>query len=133
MTLLFAGRPLTAETRSLDDRQADDRVAATLRLHSEAGVPGGSAGAVAGGEGAFAPSIGQLIGGHPEPSNVAYEVEKRASRDFDGLVRFCAENGIETFAVFCCEVERVQSTIQVRDFCPAVGVAVPLGNLVQVP
>ncbi|MBT6118010.1 MAG: PhzF family phenazine biosynthesis protein [Rhodospirillaceae bacterium] len=47
----------------------------------------------------------------------------RIAPDFGGLTRFCVENGIETVATFCTEVERPGSTIHVRDFCPAVGVA----------
>lgn len=43
--------------------------------------------------------------------------------DFAGLVPFCHDHGVETVAVFCEEVEQPDSTIHVRDFCPAVGVA----------
>lgn len=43
--------------------------------------------------------------------------------DFAGLVQLCHDHGIQTVAVFCSEVERPESTLHVRDFCPAVGVA----------
>ncbi|MDJ0779216.1 MAG: PhzF family phenazine biosynthesis protein [Gammaproteobacteria bacterium] len=43
--------------------------------------------------------------------------------DFDAIVDFCHAHGLETIALFCREVERPASTIHVRDFCPAVGVA----------
>lgn len=43
--------------------------------------------------------------------------------DFDGIVEFCRASGIETVAVFCREVKNSDSTIHVRDFCPAVGVS----------
>ncbi|MDH3536083.1 MAG: PhzF family phenazine biosynthesis protein [Gammaproteobacteria bacterium] len=43
--------------------------------------------------------------------------------DFNGMVDFCNENGIETIAVFCREVDNPDNTIHVRDFCPAVGVS----------
>jgi trans-2,3-dihydro-3-hydroxyanthranilate isomerase len=43
--------------------------------------------------------------------------------DFDGLTDYCKNYEIDTVAVFCTEVEHPQSTVHVRDFCPAVGVA----------
>ena len=52
---------------------------------------------------------------------------RRIAPDFEGLRVFCTENGIETVAAFCSEVERPGSTIHVRDFCPAVGVAESAG------
>ena len=48
---------------------------------------------------------------------------RRIAPDFGGLVGFCRDHGVETVAVFCSEVERAESTLHVRDFCPAVGVA----------
>jgi PhzF family phenazine biosynthesis protein len=47
---------------------------------------------------------------------------RKITPDFAGLVLFCHDHGVETVAVFCEEVERSDSTIHVRDFCPAVGV-----------
>ena len=52
---------------------------------------------------------------------------RRIAPDFEGLRVFCRENGFETVAAFCSEVERPGSTIHVRDFCPAVGVAESAG------
>ena len=52
---------------------------------------------------------------------------RRIAPDFDGLRSFCQAHGIETVAAFCSEVERPESTIHVRDFCPAVGVAESAG------
>ena len=52
---------------------------------------------------------------------------RRIAPDFEGLRVFCKENGIETVAAFCSEVERPESTVHVRDFCPAVGVAESAG------
>lgn len=43
--------------------------------------------------------------------------------DFGGLTRFCQDHGLETVVVVSTEVERPASTVHVRDFCPAVGVA----------
>ncbi len=43
--------------------------------------------------------------------------------DFGGIVDYCHQHGIETVATFCREVERADSTLHVRDFCPAVGVS----------
>jgi len=43
--------------------------------------------------------------------------------DFDGLVKLCRDHGLDTVALFSSEVERAESTLHVRDFCPAVGVA----------
>ena len=48
---------------------------------------------------------------------------RRVVPDFTGLVAFCYDHGLQTVALFCTEVERPGSTIHVRDFCPAVGVA----------
>jgi PhzF family phenazine biosynthesis protein len=47
----------------------------------------------------------------------------RIKPDFGGMVRLFHEHGIETIAVFSTEVERPGSTVHLRDFCPAVGVA----------
>lgn len=47
----------------------------------------------------------------------------RIAPDFGALSRYCKKNGFETVATFCTEVEQAESTIHVRDFCPAVGVA----------
>ena len=47
---------------------------------------------------------------------------RRIDPNFGGLTRFCHENGFETVAAFCTEVERPDHTLHVRDFCPAVGV-----------
>ncbi len=43
--------------------------------------------------------------------------------DFGAIVDFCHAHELETIALFCREVEHPGSTIHVRDFCPAVGVA----------
>jgi PhzF family phenazine biosynthesis protein len=43
--------------------------------------------------------------------------------DFNGMVRFCHDHGIETVAVFCLETEDPDKHLHVRDFCPAVGVS----------
>ncbi len=48
---------------------------------------------------------------------------RKVAPDFGGLVQFCCDHGFETVALFCTEVERPESTLHVRDFCPAVGVA----------
>ena len=48
---------------------------------------------------------------------------RKIAPDFAGLVPFCHDYGVETVAVFCQEVERPESTVHMRDFCPAVGVA----------
>ena len=48
---------------------------------------------------------------------------RRVAPDFTGLVYFCHDHDVQTVALFCTEVERLDSTIHVRDFCPAVGVA----------
>ena len=50
-------------------------------------------------------------------------VMRKIAPDFAGLVRLCHDHGLETVALFCTEVERPESTLHVRDFCPAVGVA----------
>lgn len=51
------------------------------------------------------------------------EAMSRIKPDFDAIVRFCNQHGIQTIAVFCSEVEQTTNTLHVRDFCPAVGVA----------
>ncbi len=51
------------------------------------------------------------------------EAMSRIKPDFDAIVRFCDQHDIQTIAVFCSEVEQATSTLHVRDFCPAVGVA----------
>lgn len=51
------------------------------------------------------------------------EAMSRIKPDFDAIVRFCNQHGIQTIAVFCSEVEQATNTMHVRDFCPAVGVA----------
>lgn len=51
------------------------------------------------------------------------EAMRAIKPDFSGMIEFCHAYGIETIAVFCTEVEDAQSTIHVRDFCPAVGVS----------
>ncbi len=51
------------------------------------------------------------------------EAMGRIQPDFEGLTRFCRDNGIETVAAFSTEVEQPGYAIHVRDFCPAVGVA----------
>ena len=48
---------------------------------------------------------------------------RKITPDFAALVPFCHDLGVETVAVFCQEVERAESTVHIRDFCPAVGVA----------
>jgi len=48
---------------------------------------------------------------------------RKIAPDFGGLAAFCRDHSIETVALFCTEVERPESTLHVRDFCPAVGVA----------
>jgi PhzF family phenazine biosynthesis protein len=48
---------------------------------------------------------------------------RKIAPDFGGLVEICRDHGIETVAAFCTEVERPESRLHVRDFCPAVGVA----------
>lgn len=47
----------------------------------------------------------------------------RMTPDFQGIVAYCHELGVGTFATFSRQAERPDSTIHVRDFCPAVGVA----------
>ncbi len=47
----------------------------------------------------------------------------RIKPDFEAIIRFCNQYGIQTIAVFCTEVENTANTLHVRDFCPAVGVA----------
>ena len=48
---------------------------------------------------------------------------RKAAPDFAGLTSFCRDHGLETVSLFSSEVERPGSTLHVRDFCPAVGVA----------
>ncbi len=48
---------------------------------------------------------------------------QRIVPDFTGIVAYCKELGIETFAAFAAETKNVSASIHVRDFCPAVGVA----------
>jgi len=50
------------------------------------------------------------------------EVMRRIEPNFTGLTHFWHEFGIQTVAVFCTETEQPDSTLHVRDFCPAVGV-----------
>ncbi len=51
------------------------------------------------------------------------ESMQRVSPDFPGLVALCHDHGIETVALFTTETLDPASTLHVRDFCPAVGVA----------
>ena len=55
------------------------------------------------------------------------EAIRRIKPDLQGMVHFCNQNNIETIAVCCLETERPDSTVHVRDFCPAVGVAESAG------
>ncbi len=48
---------------------------------------------------------------------------ERVRPDFPGLVALCHDHGIETVALFTTETLDPASTLHVRDFCPAVGVA----------
>lgn len=48
---------------------------------------------------------------------------ERVRPDFPGLVTLCRDHGIETVALFTTETLDPASTLHVRDFCPAVGVA----------
>ena len=48
---------------------------------------------------------------------------QRVSPDFPGIVALCHDHGIETVALFTTETLDPASTLHVRDFCPAVGVA----------
>ncbi len=50
------------------------------------------------------------------------KVMSQIKPDFDAIVHFCHQFGIQTIAVFCIEVEQADNTLHVRDFCPAVGV-----------
>lgn len=43
--------------------------------------------------------------------------------NFNNIVEFCHEHGVETVAVFCTETLDKDNTVHVRDFCPAVGVS----------
>jgi PhzF family phenazine biosynthesis protein len=47
----------------------------------------------------------------------------RIDPDFGAIVDYCHRHDIETFAAFCLETQDPNSTLHVRDFCPAVGVA----------
>ncbi len=51
------------------------------------------------------------------------EAMARITPDFRGLTHFSQRHGIQTIAVFCTEVDRPDSDVHMRDFCPAVGVA----------
>jgi PhzF family phenazine biosynthesis protein len=46
----------------------------------------------------------------------------RIAPDFSGLINFCKQHSLQTIAVFCTEVNRADSDVHMRDFCPAVGV-----------
>ncbi len=48
---------------------------------------------------------------------------ERVRPDFPGIVALCRDHGIETVALFTTETLDPASTLHVRDFCPAVGVA----------
>ncbi len=48
---------------------------------------------------------------------------RQLSPDFSGLASFCHEAGVDTVATFSLETCDPTSTLHVRDFCPAVGVA----------
>ncbi|MDE0417996.1 MAG: PhzF family phenazine biosynthesis protein [bacterium] len=48
---------------------------------------------------------------------------ERVRPDFPGLVALCHDHAIETVALFTTETLDPASTLHVRDFCPAVGVA----------
>jgi len=48
---------------------------------------------------------------------------RKITPDFNAIVSFCHAVDVQTIAVFTREVENPDSTIHVRDFCPAVGVA----------
>lgn len=47
----------------------------------------------------------------------------RIAPDFSAIVKFCHRIGVQTVVAFSTETERFESTVHVRDFCPAVGVA----------
>ncbi len=47
---------------------------------------------------------------------------RRVSPDFNGIITYCHDHGIETITVFCTQVMDSSSDLHVRDFCPAVGV-----------
>lgn len=49
-------------------------------------------------------------------------VMQRIEPNFTGLTQLWHDYGIQTIAVFCTETEHPESTLHVRDFCPAVGV-----------
>lgn len=51
------------------------------------------------------------------------DVMQRVSPDFPGIIALCHDHGIETVALFTTETLDPESTLHVRDFCPAVGVA----------
>lgn len=48
---------------------------------------------------------------------------ERVRPDFPGLVALCHDHAIETVALFTTETLDPASTLHVRDFCPAVGMA----------
>lgn len=48
---------------------------------------------------------------------------RRISPDFGPIITFCHDHGIDTIAAISTETEQAESSIHVRDFCPAVGVA----------
>jgi trans-2,3-dihydro-3-hydroxyanthranilate isomerase len=48
---------------------------------------------------------------------------RRVEPDFDGIVQYCHDYGIETVVVFSQQVEIQGNSLHLRDFCPAVGVA----------
>ena len=49
-------------------------------------------------------------------------VMQRITPDFNGIINFCHKHDIQTIAAFSKQVEKLENTIHVRDFCPAVGV-----------
>ena len=55
------------------------------------------------------------------------DVMQRADPDFPGIVALCRDHAIETVVLFTTETLDPDSTLHVRDFCPAVGVAESAG------
>ena len=55
------------------------------------------------------------------------DVMQRVTPDFPGIVALCRDHTIETVALFTSETLDPDSTLHVRDFCPAVGVAESAG------
>lgn len=47
----------------------------------------------------------------------------RITPDFSAIIHFCHRIGVQTVVAFSTETQRQESTVHVRDFCPAVGVA----------